>query len=224
MSRLVLGIETSNPSAGDAVTSVAIARLHEDGSVTDTITEPLRSVARHADDLMPAIDRVVSRAELTPGEIDTVAVSAGPGGYTSIRVAIATAKLIAFGAHATTVAVPSAVALAHRTAERPLAIALAGKRDSAYVTVLQDGRSEASLMTETELRTLDARLLIADTFLPEPMRRAASDLGMTIVPPTFDALAVIEASHTLDTVAPGHLTPIYPREPDAVTQWRARHG
>jgi hypothetical protein len=55
--------------------------------------EPLRSDHRHEDDLMPAIDRLFRAAGASPKDIRRVAVSAGPGGFTGLRSAIAATGL-----------------------------------------------------------------------------------------------------------------------------------
>ena len=45
----------------------------------------------HAEALLPMIDRVMTTAGLAPAEIDIVAVSIGPGGFTGIRAGLAAA-------------------------------------------------------------------------------------------------------------------------------------
>lgn len=61
----------------------------------------------HASDLLPALDRLLGRAGLSPGKIEAVAVGIGPGSYTGLRVGVATAAAIARAARASLVAVPS---------------------------------------------------------------------------------------------------------------------
>jgi NhaP-type Na+/H+ or K+/H+ antiporter len=56
------------------------------------------------------------------------------------------------------------------------------------------------------------------------MREAASTARMAIVEPVFDAAACLRVGATLAPIDPVELVPIYPREPDAVTLWRARKG
>jgi len=49
-------------------------------------------------------------------------------------------------------------------------------------------------------------------------------LGLRIFEPAFHPLAVLAAAVRCQPVDPIHLMPIYPREPEAVTKWRAmRH-
>jgi len=59
------------------------------------------------DRLFPAIQRVLAAAQLTPRELHAVVCGAGPGSFTSLRIAAALAKGLAHGAGATLFAVPS---------------------------------------------------------------------------------------------------------------------
>lgn len=78
----VLAIDTAGPVLG-----IAIAR---NCTVVDSYEEDHRF--RHVEDLVPAIERLLKGTGLAPAEIDAVAVSAGPGSFTGLRVGMATAK------------------------------------------------------------------------------------------------------------------------------------
>lgn len=47
--------------------------------------------------ILPAVNEMLHRVDLTPGEIDAVAVGRGPGSFTGVRIAVATAKGVAQG-------------------------------------------------------------------------------------------------------------------------------
>jgi hypothetical protein len=64
--------------------------------------------------------------------------------------------------------------------------------------------------------------LIADRFLPQSIRSALAAAGARVLEPVFDAAACARVGVGLPSIAPSDLVPIYPREPDAVTLWRAR--
>lgn len=83
---IVLGIETSGP-----VGSVAVC---EDGSALASHTFP--HGARHARDLLPAVDRIVERGGIAKEDVDAVAVSQGPGSFTGLRIGVACAKTLAY--------------------------------------------------------------------------------------------------------------------------------
>ncbi len=236
--KYILAIECSNPGAGTGGGSggpgVAIGLLVGDG-VELLGSEPVRPTGRggHDDDLMPAIDRLFRAASITPrgGTLARVAVSIGPGGYTSVRVACAAGKMIAEATGAGCVAVPTAHVAIESLAESVrvghVAVALAGKGESSWVQVFLAMREVESgrIMTASDIELLHAsgvKLLVADAFLPASMRSAAERVGMAIVPPTFEAVACMRIGARLPILDPADLVPMYPREPDAVTLWRAR--
>jgi tRNA threonylcarbamoyl adenosine modification protein YeaZ len=231
--RLTLAIETSNPSSNqaglEAGPGVALG-LCAPGRPPQVIgTERLRTVGRHDDDLMPAIDRLCTAANIRPRSILRVAVSVGPGGFTALRIAVATAKMIAEAAGAPCVSVPTALVVAARadvqTRAHPFAVALSSKGDTAFATVFPASNERdpsGLLITATDLDRLNIRTLIADSFLPEPLRVRAGALGIRIVEPIFDPAACLEVSSDLPDLDPVELLPLYPREPEAVTLWRQR--
>lgn len=232
--RLVLGIETSNPSAsagdGHAASGigpgVALARV-EGGTVQVLGVEAIDPQRPHDAGLMPVIDRLTRRVGVRPRDLRGVAVSIGPGGYTGVRVAVTTAKFIAECTGAACFGVPTALVIAARVeAEGAFAVALGSKDGTAFVT-----RFDAAARAIDAGRLLSVEgvgelpgLLIADRFLPAAMREAASARGIEIRPPIFDPVACVEASLGLEAVDPALLVPLYPREPEAVTKWRELKG
>ena len=63
---------------------------------------------------------------------------------------------------------------------------------------------------------------IADEHLPAALRDALEQAGLDIASLTLRAESVLALSDVLPASDPLLLTPVYPREPDAVTQWRKR--
>jgi tRNA A37 threonylcarbamoyladenosine modification protein TsaB len=147
-----LAIEISNPSSGPRGEGpglyrgpgVALGRLQPRADQANPAemqhlgTELLRDPSRHDDDLMPAIDRLFVRLGARPAELGAVAVSIGPGGYTSLRIAVATAKMLAEATGATTIAVPSAGVAAWLLPPSlaPAVVCLASKGPAAYGVLL----------------------------------------------------------------------------------------
>lgn len=121
---ITLAIDT----AGSAC-SVAIGR----GS---TVIAAHRREMRHghAETLMPMVDAAMGEAGLSPSELDAVAVSLGPGGFTGIRVGLAAAHGIALASGARLIGITSFAAVA--AAARPtdtLLVALDSRRADLYV-------------------------------------------------------------------------------------------
>ena len=103
----VLGIDTA--------TSQASAGLWADGSV---IAEKHTSSRNHAASLLPLIDAVLSAADCNVDAIDVLAVSAGPGSFSGLRVGLSVAKGFALASGLSLVAVPTLDALAATVAGR----------------------------------------------------------------------------------------------------------
>jgi len=89
----------------------------------------------HAEELLPMIDRVTAAAAIAPSDIELVAVSTGPGGFTGIRAGLAGAQglALATGAKLTGVSSFAAVAALCPNAATPLLVALDSRRADPYV-------------------------------------------------------------------------------------------
>lgn len=234
---VILALETSNPTSGGPARNGALALGLVDPSLPRGFRllarERLPEAARHDEALLPAIDRACRRVGVTPRSIARVAVSIGPGGFSSVRVAVATAQMICEAAGAQPVPVPTALAVAlgsARSAPRR-AVALSGKRDSAWITVFDRPSSgqecpPGALLGADALAALHARApidaLVADEHIPAPFHAWARGAGVRIAPPRFSAARVLEASLARSPVDPALLLPLYPREPEAAARWRER--
>lgn len=234
--RLVLAIENSNPSAATPSHAPGVVLARTSAVLTSRPIVPASldpSDPQIRDDgIMPAIDAAVREAGLTPPDLRGALLlfSAGPGGFTALRIACACARMIAQALNCETLAVPSALVAAH-AAPRPCAVALASKHDSAWVTVFDPASPAppvARLMTASDVPGLrHARTLLADPFLPEPFHAAALATGLTIAPLELSAEKLLHAG--LNALARGELSPggpetlrpLYAREPEAITKWRA---
>lgn len=222
---ITLVIESSNPSA--CAPEVALASHDALLGV-----EPLRP--RHPGDesLLPAIDALARTHAIEPRAIARVVVSLGPGGYTSLRVAVAAAKMIALACGATCVGVPTAIVAAVRArldslADRPFAVALASKGEEAHVSAFAPGGQPVEpggLLTAQRLDALHVHRLFADRFLPASFHARAAEIGLEIAELRLGAQACWEASRRLAPVTPADLAPLYPRPPEAVRLWQGRTG
>jgi tRNA threonylcarbamoyladenosine biosynthesis protein TsaB len=102
MTPTLLAIETATD-----VCSVALA--HGDAVRADlTLNRP----RAHAENLVPMIEEALRLGGMAARDLDAVAVSAGPGSYTGLRIGVSTAKGLALAADAALVAIPTLEALA----------------------------------------------------------------------------------------------------------------
>lgn len=223
----ILAIETSNPSAGSS--GVAIARRSGAGwgGLGVIEHEPVAPGGRHGDDLMPAIDRLCARAGATPADLGRVVVSVGPGGYTGLRVAVTVAKVLGHACGAELVGVPTALVAREALGpeDLPALVLLASKGEGASGWLVDAGGARClGVVGADDVGGAGARCLVGDEHLPAGIARRGAELGLGVRALTLDARACLRLGAGMEPVGADALAPIYAREPDAVTQWRARHG
>jgi tRNA threonylcarbamoyladenosine biosynthesis protein TsaB len=131
---MLLAIETAGETCG-----VALARA---GEVVGS--DALHGPRLHAASLAPMIERVMRAAGVRAGDLQAVAVSAGPGSFTGLRIGVSTAKGLCVAAGAALVAVPTLGALGRASAGRlrpgeRLLAALPSRRGEAYVAEVDLG-------------------------------------------------------------------------------------
>ena len=222
---VVLAIESSNPSA--CAPGVCVARCAPDGGTEILADHAEDGAARSGDGVMHAVAAACEHAGVRPGDIGRIAVCVGPGGYTALRIATTTAKTLAMALGVPVVPVPAALIAAHALPDRrPLLVALGSKKDACHLSRV-DARgtlAELGVVRADALQPGDADALACDRHLPASFAERADAIGLGRVPLSLSARACLAVSHGLEPVGPDALRPIYAREPDAVTQWRARHG
>lgn len=124
---LTLGIET-------ATDVCAVALLDGERVLVEAALHVPRSHGRR---LAPLVAEALAHAGRDATALDRVAVSAGPGSYTGLRIGMGVAKGLALAADAVLVAVPTLDALADgATGENvPLVVALPSRRGEVYAAV-----------------------------------------------------------------------------------------
>lgn len=123
----ILAIDTASPFP--SVTLLASGRVRE---------EPLPDDRRASEELLPAVARCFEAAGTTLSACDRIAVCAGPGSFTGLRVGLATAWALGRAASVGVEAVPTLEALAETlrpTGLRRVAAALDAGRGEVVVGV-----------------------------------------------------------------------------------------
>lgn len=151
---IILGLETARSVCGVAV--------EVDGEPAASMT--LLRPRSHAERLVPMVVETLSRADLTPRDIDAVAVSAGPGSYTGLRIGVSTAKGLCVGTGARLVGVSTLAAYARTVAtwviargESPNQVAVAiGSRSGEVYFGAFDGDDLSEIMMPTILTDEEA--------------------------------------------------------------------
>jgi len=208
---LILALDASTP-----VTTVALAR--EEGR--EVLAEVSTTGRGASETLLPAIHDALDLAGEELGSVDRVLAGVGPGTFTGIRIAAATARALSAG---TGVALSKNSTLAALAAP---AVSCSGDvlavLDAKRGQVFARGYSEAGPTTgiycvkPEDLLVKGAPILVGDGALR--YRGVLSDLGR--IPPDGSPLHKVTAaghiiSADLAIVGPEDLVPIYVREPDA---------
>lgn len=102
----ILGIDSSGLVASAAI--VAENTLVAEFTVNNKQT--------HSQTLLPMIEQVVEMSGVALEELDGIAVAAGPGSFTGLRIGSSTAKGMALALHKPVVSVPTLEGLAYRMA------------------------------------------------------------------------------------------------------------
>lgn len=96
----------------------------------------------HSINLMPAIDFLMKAVDLEPADLDRIAVAQGPGSYTGLRVAVATAKTLAYTLNIELVGVSSLYALAAAADFDGLVVpVMDARRNNVYAGFYKNGQS-----------------------------------------------------------------------------------
>lgn len=147
----ILGIESSSLVAGVALVT--------DGILTAEYTVNYKKT--HSQTLLPMLDEVSRLLELDLHTIDGIAVSAGPGSFTGLRIGSATAKGLGLALKKPLLAVPTVEALAYNLwGSSALICPIMDARRSQVYTGLY--YAEEELQTEKEPCAMDMHELISE--------------------------------------------------------------
>jgi len=127
---IILGLDTATPS-----TAVAIAR--PDGWVREAREDRPEGGGRpaHAARVLALAAELLETAGAGWEQVGRVAVGVGPGGYTGLRIGLATARGIALAGAADLTGVSTLRALAEPLGDRPAVALLDARRGEAFVAV-----------------------------------------------------------------------------------------
>ncbi|MCY4131480.1 MAG: tRNA (adenosine(37)-N6)-threonylcarbamoyltransferase complex dimerization subunit type 1 TsaB [Nitrospira sp.] len=192
--------------------------------------------ASHAGSLVPAIQDLLTSLSCPFSAIEGLAVSAGPGSFTGLRVGLST--MVGFrtvtGLPLVTVPTLEAMAWSHRASGHPVCPVLVARTDEIYWAQFQWENGHAVRLLEDRVGTIQDMLdsirqptvLFGEGWLrhrrvimetlgdmaiggePESMNPSAYHVG----------LASLDAFHT-GKFAGSHISPHYVQRPDAEVQW-----
>ena len=204
----VLGFDTST-----AATSACLLRSDGQAFEHEPPVARLFEPPGHARELMPAVERVLAEAGVRFGDLDALAVGIGPGGFTGLRIGVATAHGIAQSAGIPLHPVLSLDALASGIeADRPFPL-IDAKRQEVYgpgpfVGPIADAIAKAP---DGALAAGDGSIRFRQALESAGIRVAPGDSRMHVV----RSLYICRLAAAVQPAPPESVVPCYLRAPDA---------
>lgn len=127
--------------------------LVDDGEILEMSFE--RSQVTHSERLMPEIDRLLEKRSANYSNLSKIAVARGPGSFTAIRLAVTTAKTLAFSLDLDVLAPTTLRIMAEYGAGRNSLIttALDARRGQVYTQDFEPGETGLEAVSEPRLMT-----------------------------------------------------------------------
>ena len=94
----------------------------------------------HSITLMPAIDFLMGSLDWTPKDLDRIVVAEGPGSYTGLRIAVATAKTLAHTLNIELIGMSSLLSLVPRQQEGLLVPLMDARRNNVYAGFYENAK------------------------------------------------------------------------------------
>ena len=150
----ILALETSAKAVSAAVTEngKVLCSGYQDTGLT------------HSRTLMPIVEHILKNTGMTMAQIDAVAVAAGPGSFTGIRIGVSAAKGLAFAMEKPAIAVSALAAMARNVAfcDGLIICAMDARRSQIYNALFEAKDGQLTRLTE------DRAIALAD--LTEELR------------------------------------------------------
>ena len=225
--RRILAIECSTPAASVAMRSRS----------GDLLERPVATGDRRRDHLPPAIDALLVESGCARHDLDGIAISEGPGGFTGLRISVALAKGIAEALGIPTLGVASAaVAAASTLADedpRPALVVLATKRGTAWVEAIDldaaTGRRVSGggriVEASSAFECPGDAVVLADAKQDSGIVAMLAVGGREVREPRVSAGSLLRLAERTPFETgwgdPDRLAVRYPRVPEAVAKWNA---
>lgn len=143
----LLGIDTSGKTASVAV-------CNENSVLAQTT---VYTTLTHSQVILPICREVLKNAGMELSEIDGIAVSAGPGSYTGLRIGISAVKAMCFALGKPCVGISTLEALAYNVSLHKgiICAVMAARLDLVYCAVFSSDGNSVLRLTEDEILPLD---------------------------------------------------------------------
>ncbi len=180
--------------------------LNRDGVALKTVSVPYEGMQTRSPKLLETIKEMLLADNLTFGDLDLIATSVGPGGFTAIRTCMTVARVMAQELGKKLIGVTSFEILENLPINyegKKKFIALDARRESAYVSI--DGEIKG-IVPITEINT-DGYFVVTDNKL-QPILGGVSYQSLNIALSEIIAEIAVKKAETEDGDW-GKLTPLY---------------
>lgn len=230
----ILAVDTSATAA-----SVAVAeenKLIGEFSINTALT--------HSQTLMPMVDELLNNTGLSVNDIDAVAVNAGPGSFTGVRIGVAAVKGIAFPKNLSCVSVSTLESMAYNMLGNDCIVCsvMDARCSQVYnalfrvkgctVTRMTDDRALSLTDLKNELRNINEKVVLVgdgavlcSKFLGEELENIMlAPFNNRIQTASSVAYAAFEKINNGETVKADELMPVYLRLPQAQRELNKKLG
>lgn len=185
----ILGIDSSG-----LVASVAVV---EDDRLLAEYTVNYKKT--HSQTLLPMLDEIVRMTELDLKTIDAIAVAAGPGSFTGLRIGSATAKGLGLALGTPLIAVPTVEALAYNLwgTDKRICPLMDARRNQVYTGIYA--------FSGEEMQTLEGQMAVGVEELAQKLNRIGREViflgdGVPVYRDLLEQCVTVKHSY-----APAHL-------------------
>lgn len=230
----ILAVDTSATAA-----SVAVAeenKLIGEFSINTALT--------HSQTLMPMVDELLNNTGLSVNDIDAVAVNAGPGSFTGVRIGVAAVKGIAFPKNLPCVSVSTLESMAYNMLGNDCIVCsvMDARCSQVYnalfrvkgctVTRMTDDRALSLIDLKNELQNINEKVVLVgdgavlcSKFLGEELENIMlAPFNNRIQTASSVAYAAFEKINNGETVKADELMPVYLRLPQAQRELNKKLG
>ena len=214
-------------AAFDTSSKALTLAILEDDTLLAQMTLNIKK--NHSITLMPAIDFLMNSLDMKPTDLDRIVVAQGPGSYTGLRMAVATAKTLAHTLKIELVGVSSLLALVPEQAEGLVIPIVDARRNNVYAGFYRSGqavRPEAHLPLAEVLEMAGAAnqsvtFVGETTACTEQIEAARPQAAM--LPTLPDAAAVGRLGLDLPAQSIHDFVPNYLKRVEAEENWLKTH-
>lgn len=230
----ILAVDTSATAA-----SVAVAeenKLIGEFSINTALT--------HSQTLMPMVDELLKNTGLSVNNIDAVAVNAGPGSFTGVRIGVAAVKGIAFPKNLPCVSVSTLESMAYNMLGNDCIVCsvMDARCSQVYnalfrvkgctVTRMTDDRALSLTDLKNELRNINEKVVLVGDGAVLCSKFLGAELENIMLAPFNNriqtassvAYAAFEKINNGETVKADELMPVYLRLPQAQRELNKKLG